>query len=75
MIVIISCLGKITFLGHIDANVPEERDIHLIVDNYAPGKQQKARRWLAGRPRYHVHRAATYASWLDQVAIRFHVIT
>jgi putative transposase len=63
------------FLRHIDANVPQDCDVHLIVDNYATHKHPKVRRWLASRPRYHVHYTPTYASWLNQVEIWFNIIT
>lgn len=63
------------FLRHIDENVPEDLDIHLVVDNYATHKHEKVCRWLAARPRYHVHYTPTYSSWLNQVEIWFHIIT
>ena len=63
------------FLREIDANVPEGLDIHLIIDNYATHKHAKVRRWLAARPRYHVHYTPTYSSWLNQVEIWFGIIT
>jgi len=63
------------FLRHVDANVPEDLDIHLVIDNYATHKHPKVKRWLAGRPRYHVHFTPTYASWLNQVEIWFNIIT
>jgi len=63
------------FLHHIDANVPPDLDIHLVVDNYATHKHGKVRRWLAARPRYHVHYTPTYSSWLNQVEIWFNLIT
>jgi len=63
------------FLKHIDANVPEELDIHLVVDNYATHKHSSVKRWLAAHPRYHVHYTPTYASWLNQVEIWFNIIT
>ncbi|MFH1219059.1 MAG: IS630 family transposase [Candidatus Eisenbacteria bacterium] len=63
------------FLKHIDANVPDDLDIHLIVDNYATHKHPKVKRWLAIRPRYHIHYTPTYASWLNQVEIWFNLIT
>ena len=63
------------FLKHIDANVPKDMDIHLVVDNYATHKHQKVRNWLAVRPRYHVHYTPTYSSWLNQVEIWFNIIT
>jgi putative transposase len=63
------------FLQHIDANVPAHLDVHLIVDNYATHKHAKVKRWLAARPRYHLHFTPTYASWLNQVEIWFNLIT
>jgi putative transposase len=63
------------FLRYLDANVPERLDIHLVVDNYATHKHERIRRWLASRPRYHVHYTPTYSSWLNQVEIWFNIIT
>ncbi|MDD5233726.1 MAG: IS630 family transposase [Syntrophales bacterium] len=63
------------FLKGVDANVPAGLDIHLVVDNYATHKHPKVKRWLAARPRYHVHFTPTYASWLNQVEIWFNIIT
>lgn len=63
------------FLRHIDANVPKDLDIHLVVDNYTTHKHQKVRRWLAMRPRYHIHFTPTYSSWINQVEIWFNIIT
>ena len=63
------------FLKHIDANVPPELDIHLVVDNYSTHKHAKVKRWLAARPRYHIHFTPTYSSWLNQVEIWFNIIT
>jgi putative transposase len=63
------------FLKRVDANTPAELDIHLVVDNYATHKHPKVKRWLAARPRYHVHYTPTSASWLNQVEIWFNIIT
>jgi putative transposase len=63
------------FLRHIEASVPKKLDVHLIVDNYAAHKHPKVRRWLAARPRFHVHYTPTYSSWLNQVEIWFNIIT
>ena len=65
----------LAFLRHIDASVPSDLAIHLIVDNYATHKHPKVRMWLASRPRYHVHYTPTYASWLNQVEIWFRRIS
>jgi putative transposase len=63
------------FLRHIDANVPADLDVHLIVDNYGTHKYARVKKWLASRPRFHLHFTPTYASWLNQVEIWFNIIT
>jgi putative transposase len=65
----------LSFLCHVDANIPEDLDIHLVIDNYSTHKHAKVRKWLAARPRYHVHYTPTYSSWLNQVEIWFNIIT
>ena len=65
----------LNFLRHIDANVPEDLEIHIVIDNYSTHKHAKVRRWLAARTRYHVHYTPTYASWLNQVEVWFNIIT
>src|SRR5881396_358260 len=63
------------FLRQIDANVPLGLEVHLILDNYGTHKHARVQRWLAARPRYHLHFTPTYASWLNQVEIWFNLIT
>lgn len=55
------------FLDEIEAAVPEDLDIHLVMDNYATHKTQPIRNWFAKRPRWHVHLTPTSASWINQV--------
>src|SRR5713101_6198089 len=63
------------YVEEVDESVPRKLDIHLVVDNYATHKHPRVQRWLAAHPRYHVHYTPTYASWLNQVEIWFHLIT
>ena len=63
------------FLNQVDANVPSDLDIHLVVDNYSTHKHPKVKRWLATHPRFHIHYTPTYSSWLNQVEIWFNIIT
>jgi len=65
----------LNFLNKIDESVPDDLDIHLVVDNYATHKHQKVKNWLAARPRYNIHYTPTYSSWLNQVEIWFNIIT
>jgi putative transposase len=63
------------FLREIEKNVPNNQEVHIIVDNYATHKHLRVRRWFATRPRFHVHFTPTYSSWLNQVEIWFNRIT
>lgn len=63
------------FLDTIEANVPTELDVHLIMDNYGTHKTQLIRNWLAKRPRFHVHFTPTYGSWLNLVERWFAELT
>ena len=55
------------FLDHVEANVPEGLDIHIVMNNDAAHKTKMIRDWFARRPRWHVHVTPTSASWLNQV--------
>jgi putative transposase len=57
----------LSFLRHIDRNVPEELELHLVLDNYASHKHPKVKAWLLNHPRYHLHFTPTYSSWQNQV--------
>jgi transposase len=63
------------FLDRIEANVPKNLDIHLVMDNYATHKTQLIRDWLAKRPRWRVHLTPTSSSWLNQVERFFALLT
>ena len=63
------------FLREIEVVVPSRLDVHLIVDHYATHEHPSVRRWLAARPRFHVHYTPTCSSWLNQVEIWFNIIT
>lgn len=63
------------FLDTIDAAVPAHLDVHLIMDNYGTHKTALIHRWLAKRPRYHVHFTPTSASWLNLVERWFGLLT
>ena len=55
------------FLDHVEANVPPDLEIHIVMDNYSTHKTKTVRDWFARRPRWHVHFTPTSASWLNQV--------
>jgi transposase len=63
------------FLDGIDEAVPTGLDIHLILDNYGTHKTPLIQRWLAKRPRYHLHFTPTGASWINLVERWFAALT
>jgi len=63
------------FLDEIEAAVPTDLDVHLVIDNYATHKAPTVRNWLNRRPRWHVHLTPTSSSWLNQVERFFALLT
>jgi len=63
------------FLRTIEANVPAELDIHLVMDNYGTHKTPAIKAWFARHPRFQVHFTPTSASWLNQVERWFATLT
>jgi transposase len=63
------------FLDTIEDAVPPDLDLHLILDNYGTHKTPLIQRWLAKRPRYHLHFTPTGASWMNLVERWFAALT
>jgi hypothetical protein len=55
--------------------VESDLDVHLVLDNYGTHKHPAFQKWLATRPRYHVHFTPTGSSWLNQIERWFAEIT
>ena len=63
------------FLALIDRSVPEELDVHVIVDNSSTHKTPAIHRWLLRHPRFTIHFTPTYSSWLNLVERWFAELT
>jgi transposase len=63
------------FLKTIDRQVPQELQIHLILDNYATHKHEDVRTWLDKHSRFHLHFTPTSSSWLNLVERWFRELT
>lgn len=61
------------FLKQIAKAYPD-RELHLVMDNYAAHKRIEVRNWLAANPRVQVHFTPTSASWMNLVEIWFGII-
>jgi transposase len=57
----------ILFLNAVEREVPNDKAIHVILDNYAAHKHPKVRAWLTRHPRWTFHFTPTSASWLNAV--------
>jgi transposase len=55
------------FLETLDAQVPPDLDVHLILDNYGTHKTPRVRRWFTRHARFHLHFTPTSASWLNLI--------
>lgn len=63
------------FLDTVDAAVPADLDVHVVLDNYGTHKTELIKRWLLKRPRFHFHFTPTSASWLNLVERWFAKLT
>lgn len=63
------------FLNRIAAAVDPALDVHMILDNYGTHKTALIRRWMAKRPRFHMHFTPTGSSWLNLVERWFATLT
>jgi len=61
------------FLYELVTEVPVDREIHVILDNYCAHKKNDD--WLAAHPNVSFHFTPTSASWLHQVEIWFGIMT
>jgi transposase len=65
----------IRFLNAIERQVPADKSVHLILDNYAAHKHPKVWQWLGRHPRFTFHFTPTSCSWLNAVEGFFATMT
>jgi transposase len=64
-----------SFLNLINRSVPDDLDVHVVVDNSSTHKTPEIRRWLLRHPRFTLHFTPTYSSWLNLVERWFAELT
>ena len=57
----------IRFLNAIENQVPANKQVHVVLDNYATHKHPKVIEWLGRRERFTFHFTPTSASWINTV--------
>ncbi|MFD7037271.1 IS630 family transposase [Rhodococcus jostii] len=65
----------IAFLRKIDAEVPDDLDVHLVMDNASTHKTPAVKRWLLAHPRFVIHFTPTSSSWMNLVERWFAELT
>ena len=63
------------FLQRLDHEVPDELEIHLVLDNASTHKTAAIKSWLAAHPRFVLHFTPTSSSWLNLVERWFAELT
>ncbi len=63
------------FLKAIDAAVPDDLDVHVVLDNSSTHKTPAINKWLLRHPRFHLHFTPTSSSWLNLVERWFAELT
>jgi len=63
------------FLNLIERTVPEQLQIHVVLDNSSTHKTPSIQRWLQRHPRFTLHFTPTYSSWLNLVERWFAELT
>jgi transposase len=64
----------IAFLDELDARVPTDLAVHLVLDNGASHIANATRWWFHEHRRFHPHYTPTHASWLNQVELFFSIL-
>ena len=62
-------------LDHVEAKVPDDLDIHIVMDNDATHKTEAVRNGFAERPRWNGHFTPVSASWINPVERFFAELT
>src|SRR5512132_2603382 len=62
------------FLDDLDACVPADLQVHLVLDNGASHIANATRWWFVDHSRFHPHYTPTHASWLNQVELFFSIL-
>ncbi len=63
------------FLDQVEAAVPADLDVHLVLDNLKTHKTRLVHDWLAKRPRWQLHFTPPSASWLNLVECWFALLS
>lgn len=61
----------VAFLAELEASQPQDKELHVVVDNLSAHKTDRVELFLQEHPRVKMHFTPTYSSWLNQVECWF----
>lgn len=64
----------INFLNLVNRNIPKNRDVHIITDNYSTHKHEKVKKWFNRHKCFYIHFTPTSASWMNKVETWFGIL-
>jgi transposase len=62
-------------LNKVNRNVPNDLDVHIILDNLSAHNTPTVHKWLLRHKRFHLHFTPTYGSWMNLVERWFSALT
>jgi transposase len=65
----------LVFLRTMDGCVPEELDVHMVLDNLGTHTQPDVKRWFERHPRFKLHFTPKGASWMNMVEAWLSILT
>jgi transposase len=63
------------FLQTLDREIPQDLDVHIVLDNASTHKTPVIKRWLLAHPRFVLHFTPTSSSWINLVERWFSELT
>jgi len=61
------------FMKTVNEQTPKNKELHVVVDNYATHKHEKVNNWLMRNKRVKLHLIPTSSSWLNLVERFFRI--
>ena len=65
----------IAFLDKLNQRYGDNKEIHIILDNFRAHKTESVMNWLEKHPNWKFHFTPTYSSWINQVECWFSIIS
>jgi transposase len=63
------------FLRTIDECVPQQLDVHMVLDNLGTHSTPRVKRWFARHPRFKLHFTPKGTSWINMVEVWLSILT